>query len=338
MNPVKQRFWNWLLVLVMLLAVLGLLTLSSCEKEEPLWKLPPPGAEQTGRVAMGENYETTIYYKFSTQNSIARNLNTWHLALESKPDGWHIRINGGRAMQVWRTGTTNFDDSFTPSEQSNWDWDTPDGNEDSTAIGNLLSDTTGKQSQLQVYIVDMGLNAANRYKKLQVLSVNDTSYTIKHANTDNSNLHTVTIRKSGLSTYNYFDLTTNTIADYEPAPELYDIKFERYRYVFIENGVPTPYLVNGALLNTVNTSAVRLSSTNFDSVTYDIVKDIPLSTKNDTIGYDWKYYDFDLSLYTIAPNLFVVKDREGNYWKLQFYDFYNDSGIKGYPTFKFQRL
>lgn len=338
MNPIKQRLWNWLIALVMLLAVLGLFTLSSCEKEEPLWKLPPPGAEQTGQVAMGENYETTIYYKFATQSSITYNLNTWHLAFESKPEGWRIRVNGGRAMQVWRTGSTNFDDTFTPSEQSNWDWDTPDGNADSTAIGNWLTDTASRQPAMQVYILDMGLNATARYKKLQIQSVSDTAYTIKYANTDNSNVHTVSIGKSRVSTHTYFDLTSNSVVDYEPAPELYDIKFERYRYVFIEDGVPTPYLVNGALLNAVNTSAIRLNSTNFDSVSYDMVKDLPLSTKNDTIGYDWKYYDFDLSLYTIAPNLFVVKDNEGNYWKLQFFDFYNDAGIKGYPKFKFQRL
>lgn len=338
MVQANKNVWNWLLIMVMTLSILGLFTLSSCEKEEPLWKLPPPGAEETDQVAMGENYETTIYYKFSTKNKIERSLNTWYLAFESKPNGWHVRVNGGRAMQVWRTGSTNFDDVFSPTEHSNWDWDTPDGNDDSTAIGNWLTDTSSRQSGMQVYILDMGLNATPQYKKLQLLSVNDTSYTVKYANTDNSDQQITTLRKSGVSTYTFFDLSTNTIVDYEPAPQLYDIKFERYRYVFVEDGVPTPYLVNGALLNGVNTWAVKLNSTNFDSVNYDTVKDIPLSIKNDTIGYNWKYYDFDLSLYTIAPNLFVVKDSEGNLWKLQFFDFYNDTGIKGYPKFKFQRL
>ena len=55
-----------------ILSVLPLL--SSCEKEEPLWKLPPPGEEEIDQVAMGETYTTTVFYKFKTQTKIERSI------------------------------------------------------------------------------------------------------------------------------------------------------------------------------------------------------------------------------------------------------------------------
>jgi hypothetical protein len=327
------------IVIIILLSLIGLLMLSSCEKKEPLWELPPPGSEETDQVAMGEMYDDCVFYKFSTKAQTTRNLNSWHLAFESAPQGWNIRINGGRAMQACNSGTTQFEQLQAVSASTNWDWDTPDGNRDSTAIGKWFLDTETFESAEWVYIVDMGLNTQPPYKKLQVLGMNDSAFTIKYSNLDGTDEHTHVVLKSAKSNHTYFDLFTNSVVDFEPAVYNYDILFSRYRYIFFEDGTITPYLVNGVLLNPVNTAAARITTTNnFDSISYDMVKDIPLSNKADTIGFDWKYYDFELSKYQVVNNLYIVKDAEGNLWKVQFYDFYNDNLTKGYPKFRFQRL
>lgn len=338
-NGKQSKYRGILVLIIILFSLAGLLLLSSCEKEEPLWKLPPPGNEETDQVAMGENYDDCIFYKLSTKAQTTRLLNTWHLAFESAPNGWHIRMNGGRAMQLYNTGSTNFSENFSASASSNWDWDTPDGNAGSTAIGRWFINAETFESKREVYIIDMGLNAPSTYKKLQILSGTDTSYTIRYANLDNAEERTLQIIKSPVNTYTYFDLTANTLVDFEPPAYSYDLLFTRYRYIFFEDGQITPYLVNGALLNPVNTLAARVTTTtNFDSLTYEMVKDIPLSAKTDTIGYAWKYYDFGTSSYKLVSNLYLVKDAEGNLWKLQFYDFYSDQGTKGFPKFRFQRL
>ena len=63
------------------------------------------------------------------------------------------------------------------------------------------------------------------------------------------------------------------------------------------------------------------------------------TTRADVIGYDWKYYDFDAGVYTIVPDMnYVIRDREGFFYKFRFVDFYSDLGVKGYPTFEFVRL
>lgn len=335
----NNRYREALVLIIILLSLIGLLMLSSCGKEEPLWKLPPPGPEETDHISMGEMYDDCVFYKFSTKTQTTRSLNTWHLAFESAASGWNIRMNGGLAMQIYNTGETDFTKVPDATASSNWDWDTPDGNIDSTAVGKWFISTVGFESKQQVYVIDMGLNAAVPYKKLQVLGMNDSSFTIRYANLNGSEQQTKTILKSTLSTYTYFNLLNNTSVSFEPAPSDYDILFTRYRFIFFEAGEVTPYLVNGAMLNPVSTQAARIAgTTNFDSITRDLVKDIPLSNKIDTIGYDWKYYDFGASKYTVVPNLYLVKDTEGSLWKLQFVDFYNESGVKGYPKFKFQRL
>ena len=64
-----------------------------------------------------------------------------------------------------------------------------------------------------------------------------------------------------------------------------------------------------------------------------------LTTRADVIGYDWKYYNFDAGVYTIVPGMnYVIRDRDGFYYKLRFVDFYNNTGEKGNPVFEYVRL
>ena len=43
--------------------------------------------------------------------------------------------------------------------------------------------------------------------------------------------------------------------------------------------------------------------------------------------------------YTVNSNItYIVKDTDGNYYKLRFLDFYNNKGDKGYPKFEFSRI
>ena len=63
------------------------------------------------------------------------------------------------------------------------------------------------------------------------------------------------------------------------------------------------------------------------------------SNNQDQIGYNWKSYNLQNNLYVINDEwVYLIKDEEGRYFKMQFIDFYNDVGIKGYPKFKIQEL
>jgi len=319
-----------------ILSVLPLL--SACEKEEPLWKLPPPGEEEIDQVAMGETYTTTVFYKFKTQTKIERSINLFHLAFESNTEGYRVKMNNGKNVQVFNTHSTNFSETFSVNNNTTWSYDAPNGHLDSTAIGNWLSNTETRESKNEVYIIDLGDGASPKYKKFQLLHVSDSTYTIQHANTDNSNLQQCTFKKETTATFTYFDFFSNTTINYEPSPLDYDIVFTKYKHIFNEDGVITPYSVNGALLNPVNTYAAKGNAGDFASISYNDAAQLNYTNAANLIGYGWKYYNLEESKYSVLPNLFVVKDAEGVLWKLEFLDFYNNTGYKGYPKFRFQRL
>ena len=59
----------------------------------------------------------------------------------------------------------------------------------------------------------------------------------------------------------------------------------------------------------------------------------------DEIGYDWKIRNSQDNSFTIDANKsYILKTTEELFYKIRFTDFYNSSGVKGYPTFEIQKL
>ncbi len=79
-----------------------------------------------------------------------------------------------------------------------------------------------------------------------------------------------------------------------------------------------PYIVTGVLCNP-NVSIAEATGIDVSSDVYDIY---PFSTEINTIGYDWKEYDFSTSTYIIEDSLaYFVKRANGEIWKLIFTGF-----------------
>jgi len=77
----------------------------------------------------------------------------------------------------------------------------------------------------------------------------------------------------------------------------------------------------------------------FSAITLDDLSNYSLSLNINTIGYDWKFYDFETSKYTVFVNQnYIIKSTEGKFYKLHFINFYDESGVKGTPVFEFQEL
>jgi hypothetical protein len=95
----------------------------------------------------------------------------------------------------------------------------------------------------------------------------------------------------------------------------------------------------GVLLNPNGVVAALDTIHDFMEITAEDITELAYTTQADVIGYDWKYYNFDAGVYTIVPGMnYVIRDRDGFFYKFRFVDFYSDVGVKGYPTFEFVRL
>ncbi len=313
------------------------LVLFACEKEEKAYELPPPGPATVQTVSMGSDYSKVIFYNLSTGKAEVRELADWDLALEAKADGRFALMNGGKGVQVAKIGDTTFNASFFP-DKADWLWDRPSMNLDSTAIGSWADENqvvTG-----EVYMLDRTVNSKDeQYKRFQLVEVTDTYYLIRTGNLDGSNSQYIKVEKDPEYSFVYVHLDQGQVEQFEPKKEEWDFMFTRYRYVYYDMNPIVPYEVNGVLLNPHNTTVAHTRSIKFEDLTLDSAKQMDFTSRRDFIGFDWKYYDFDISAYvTDQDRVIVIKNHKDYYFKLRFLDFYDEDGVKGAPTFEMQRL
>jgi HmuY protein len=63
------------------------------------------------------------------------------------------------------------------------------------------------------------------------------------------------------------------------------------------------------------------------------------TTVANQMGFDWKYFDFNTNKYFVRPNqYYIIRNAQNEFYKLQFVDFYNQQGQRGYPLFQYQRI
>jgi hypothetical protein len=325
-------------------ALLIVIALVSCEKEEAPIKPFTKSGVQVVSINTGVNgdYSKQIFYNLNA-NEVVRTIDRtiWDLGFESTPTGVNVILNSSNKMQAATTAYSDFHGFTSLSGMTlNYTWDHSSGLADSLALKLWLS--SGSPTN-KVFVIDRGEgpDATSRgLKKLQILSSTSTDYTIKYANINGSDEHTFVITKDPTKNNTCFSFNNGgSVVDVEPNKNDWDVLFTQYTYTFYVANPPLPYSVNGTLLNRGVCKAVKVFNKSFTDIT---INDIPSYSLNDTldvIGYDWKYFDFDASQYSVYDyKNYLIQDRQGAYHKLRFIDFYNDQGIKGSPKFEIEKL
>ncbi len=311
----------------------------ACEKEEKLWELPPAGDESVASVNMGVDYDNAVFFNLKTGNSQTRDVYCWHLGFASGSTENHIVLNGGNEVQLYATNDTVFSKIYTTDKNTVWQWDNPNGDADSTAFTGWLDNTT-LVSNNKVYLLDLGVRATSRYRKIKILSVSAADFKVRYANLDGSNERFITIPKTTTSNYTYLNLESNLTVAYEPTGFIWDIVFTKYRHVYYDMQPITPYYVTGALINTKNIQIAELDNIAFETIDYAKASQILLTSKMDEIGYDWKFYDLNgAGKYVVdGKKIYIIREKDGFLYKLKFISFYDNTGAKGVPEFVYKRL
>lgn len=329
---------------VLVLGIVSLFLLSACEKAESPITLPPANGAQMATVSMGENYETQVYYDFTTAKVVKSSpYNIWDLAFESDAEGYHVFINDAKNLFAYNTHLTDLNSvnenqiKYRYLSTDSMALDKPCGLPDSTAIGAWCD--ANRKSKNEFYIIRL---SSQQLKKMRILSVTDTNYVVEYGDLDGSTMNTLSITKNSECNYTYFSFDGGgTLVNPEPPKDSWDVVFTYYRHYY--NELSLPYLVSGVLLNPYKTTGLSDSVTGFEKVNYDFVKDKPFTNHRDVIGYGWKIPHVDMAtgtaVYTIDPlKTYVVKNQQDEYWKIHFLNFYNANNEKGYPSFEFMRI
>ena len=319
-----------------------LLSLHSCFEEEQMVAPHEQGDMENGQAAMGVDYRYQVYYDLHDNIEASSNLvSEFDLSFESSGGGWLIRLNTSMFMLAGNSGDTTFSAALKAADLE-MKFDKSDGNPDSTAIGEWYVATNDSPwSHREVYLIDRGIDEKDKpqgFKKVQ-FDMTGENFLMRYANNDNSGDTTVLISRDPAMDRVFYSFD-NGMVDIAPFPDQWSLLFTKYTTMLVtDEGENYPYIVNGVLLNPNVVSVVMDTIHSFENITRDNIVGLGLTNQSDVIGYDWKYYNFDDGVYTIEPDHnYVIRDRDGFFYKLRFIDFYSDLGEKGYPTFEFVRL
>ncbi len=320
--------------------VAGMLV-TSCEKADIPVVLPEKGEAEYAIVEMGEEYTYQLFYDFETASVVnVSRIDSWDLAFDASPDGIHVFMNGGSDVLVYNTHEKDFHKVTKGLSRlsDEWEYDAPCLLKDSTAIGDW---TDGSNlSKGEVYVIQLNpTNNANYLKKIRLVTVSSTEYVMEYGDIEDQAAQVIRIPKDERYTYAYFSFKDGgKVVQPDPPKDTWDIVFTRYRHIYrhLDN---FKYIVSGVLLNPYKTSAFEDSTKGYAAIEGDWIIAETYSNHRDVIGFDWKKYDLDKGDYSVNQDkTFVIKNRRNHYWKLHFLDFYNAQGIKGSPSFEFERL
>lgn len=317
------------------ITLLTAIVFSSCEKKE----LPAPAYDRgdalTVEIEMTSNYKNQVWYSLSENKVVSTNLKSaWDLAFESAASGTHVFLNGAKAMRVYKTNAASLAMvTDTAGLEANGKADMSSGNADSTGIGDWQTNNT-------VYVINRGYSETGQllgFYKLKINTVSASAFTIEYGDIYGTQTYQKTINKYPDYSLINFSFTTHQQANYEPAKTAFDLCFTQYTHVFAN---PFQYyLVTGVLNNNYNTRVTKITDRSFADITINDTLGRIFSTDRNRIGYEWKTFDLNNNVYTVNPSMcYIIQDSKGFYYKLHFIDFYNSSGIKGYPKFEFKKL
>jgi len=330
---------------------ISLFFLTACFKEDEKITPHDSGNVKTQAIELTKDYRYQVYFDLGSEQIVSTNLkNEWDLGFECSTESWHIILNTSNFMVAAETGLTDFS---LPIDTVGYKWkfDVSSGNLDSTAIGNWIEffpADSAKSYSNEVYVIDRGydeLGNLRGLRKIVFLGLENSTYTFRYANLDGTAENTFSVTKDPTVNYVFFSFDEGgKQLVLEPPKYDWDLIFTQYTtLLFTDAGDPYPYLVTGVLSNPSTIQVAQDTLYDFASISLDIAGNLDYSSVQDDIGYDWKDVVGDVNTgnvsYVIVEGLnYVIRDREGFFYKLRFVSFYNDSGDKGYPTFEYQRL
>ncbi len=312
-----------------------LILFSSCEKKE----LPAPKYERgdviTNQVNMTSNYRNQIWFSLSKNSIVSNNYKTdWDLGFECSASGMHIILNSSLGMRIYKTNFNQLSDVIDTVGIAIYGLvDSPTGNLDSTAIGNWQNDN-------KVYIVNRGYNETGQalgYYKLKITSVSTSQFLFEYSDMFGTQVHQGVVNKDVQYNFMAYSFQTHQQLCIDPIKSNFDLCFTQYTHVYAN---PVEYYqVTGVLINSHQTRVIKITDKPFNDIDISDTIGKSFSDYKNCIGFDWKTFDFNTSLFTVNPNYsYIINDCKGFYYKLHFIDFYNSSGIKGYPTFEFKKI
>jgi len=307
----------------------------------------------------GPNEGNQVFVDLSSQSSTITQRDSWDLGFYNGTN-FRVTINGSIYMATKALTETNID-AISEADVSGIQSqvavgtfdianaayvDAPNGNILETAIAEISEN----DNENPVYLLNLGYEvgtdiptsggiaiAGNQrgWKKIRILR-NNNNYILQYANLNDTSHQEVIISKNTLYNFNHFSFNTNKIVNVEPKKEKWDLCFTVFTNVLDGAG---SYGFSDFVYHNIKggTLAYRVDTEDFqyDNFEKNNIIESNFSGDQTIIGSSWRSV-FNRSTYD--DRFYIIRDPNGNMYKLKFLALTNNDGIRGHPEFEYKLL
>lgn len=291
------------------------------------------------------SFEKQAFVDLSKKIASNADKGDWDLAFLSS--GFHVTLNAtGSTMARKLDGKTDLKDvsasdttgfaakmvvGFASSLEAQPWIDDPSGDLTKTAIAEI----SATDSENPIYIIKR--DGDKSWKKIRIHRSGE-NYKIQFADIASTTFTEKVITKKADYNATFFSLD-DKIVSFEPLKAKWDFMYGTYT-VFSTFGKPIPYgFKDFIVINREKTSVVMVKEegdVTYDKFSTSSVSSLSFESNLNTIGSSWR---------SVIPSpkvkddqFYVIKDSEGNVYKLKFTKLTNDSDQRGYPQLKYELL
>lgn len=228
--------------------------------------------------------------------------------------------------------------------------------------GTAFEEVSTTDSSNNVYIVNLGneiptenngsLNItgdARGFMKVRVLTDGNT-YTIQYAElTNTTDFSEITVTKDGSYNVTAVSLTDGQIVSTEPMSSNWDLDFGGVFSYYGSQGIDagltySDYTLHNTLggvgLYTITIEEDDTTTPSYVDFSYEDITEASFEYNNRAVvGSGWRSVDYMTGATSVREDrYYVVKDTDGNYYKLRFTAVESETGERGYPQFQYELL
>ncbi|WP_462253219.1 HmuY family protein [Ekhidna sp.] len=272
---------------------------------------------------------------------------SWDIGFNTESGSHNVILNSSAYVMARTIDKTDIDDvsetdtvgfsakmyisNYVDTEATEW-IDHQSGDLSQTAF-----DISATNSENLVYIIKRDGDGRD-WKKVRVVQDGD-NYTLQYADINATTHSEVTISKDESYNFIHFDLDDGVVS-VEPSKTSWDIMYGTYSGIANFGAFLAIGYNDYVILNRSNVSAAMIEEATvaYDAFTADDITSNSLVEDDiSVIGSTWRSL-VNFSLVLNEDVYYIIKDAEGNNYKLKFTRLSSESGERGYPEFKIELL
>ncbi|TRZ46431.1 hypothetical protein DMZ48_00300 [Robertkochia solimangrovi] len=310
----------------------------------------------------GANEPNQVYVDLSSQTQVSAQRDSWDLGFYTGTNN-RVILNGSIYMATAALDATDIDaisaadvSELQPAvavgtfDATNTAYvDSPDGSLEGTALAEITASEDSK-----VYLLNLGYEVGTEtaeagsveitgehrgWKKIRI-TMSGSDYILQYADLDATEHEEITISKDELTDFTFFSFNTEEIVEVQPEKGKWDLNFTVFT-----NEIPgygsygyADFIVNN-LQGGVHAYMVSTEDLSYEDYTIADLDETLFIEDQRGIGSNWRNGGGPGTLPSLKENVFfIVKDGDGNVYKLRFTALLSESNERGNPSFEYHKL